>query len=171
MQGATLNQPPFYALVVMLKWASTCFFYFFSHQKDVFAVSLEKSSHCLCHLLYNSRFYKLCWSLIMLCPCPQRGCEFHRLRFGYILVKQHDFLFHWMPPCSCVLRDEKQTWGSEWKNKSLHLLSPGLHPKHWVPGSIMLLADVTHFEALFQGVVPKILIVSQPFRGGLVLLS
>lgn len=45
------------------------------------------------------------------------------------------------------------------------------HPKHWVPGSIMLLADVTHFEAFFQGVVPKILTVSQPFRRGVVLFT
>lgn len=30
------------------------------------------------------------------------------------------------PLCSCVLRDGKQKWRSEWKNKSLHLLSPRL---------------------------------------------
>lgn len=35
----------------------------------------------------------------------------------------------------------------------------------------MLLADVTHFEAFFQGVVPKILTVSQPLRRGVVLFT
>lgn len=38
------------------------------------------------------------------------------------------------------------------------------HSKCWVPGSVMLLADVTCFEASFQGILPEILMVSQPFE-------
>lgn len=66
-------------------------------------------------------------------------------------------------------KTERENWIEEKTLCICYLL--GTHPKHWVPGSVMLLADMTHFEALFQGIVPKILMVSQPFRRRLVLIT
>lgn len=45
------------------------------------------------------------------------------------------------------------------------------HPKHWVLSSIMLLADVAHFEVLLQEIVPEILVASQLFKSRFVVLT
>lgn len=155
-QGRAMKQLPFPASAVMLMWVSMCASCLFLSPLQYFALALENSLHCFCHLSHNSGYsYKTCWYLtvlwVMLCSWLQRTCEFHM--FIMLRLQQYPFwtcfLFHWMPPCSCESENRNGEGNGRMKVCICCLLSS--HSKCWVPGSVMLLADVTCFEASIPG--------------------